>query len=141
MAIRHTNDVQYFWDAIEQFSFDYEFYTLSGVTKVDELGNRVLQYTKSTIRGSLQASGGYSKAKDKSGATTSATFKFYCESKYQFHIDDFIKTDGGEWLICTGVDEPYSEWGVRSGTFAMTDLSHHKELAAYVKYLNGEESV
>lgn len=138
--MQHLNDVRYFWDAIENFSFDYDFYTFSGKS-VNDKGKVIKTFTHSTIRGSLQSAGGYKKSKDKSGATVAATFKFYCKSIYKFNIDDFICTQDGQWLICTEVPEPYSEWGVRAGVFEMTDLYHHKDLADYIKTLNGENQI
>lgn len=138
--MEHLNDVRYFWDAIENFSFDYDFYTFSG-RSVDEKGKVIKTFTHSTIRGSLQSYGGYAKSKDKSGATTSGTFKFFCKSIYKFNIDDFIRTQDGQWLICVAIDEPYSEWGVRAGSFQMTDLYHHKDLADYIKTLSGEYEI
>lgn len=136
--MQHLNDTKFFWDAIEAFSFDYDFYTNSG-RKVDSLGHIRKMYTKKTIRGSLQSSQGYKKSKSVEGATVSATFNFYCKSLYKFDVDDFIKTPQGQWLICVAVTEPYDEYGVRAGTFEMTDLYHHKELLDYINYSEGNK--
>lgn len=138
--MQHLNDVRYFWDAIENFSFDYDFYTYSGRT-VDDRGHIKKSFTHSTIRGSLQSSNGYSKTRDKSGATVEGSFNFYCKSIYKFNIDDFIRTQEGQWLICVAVTEPYGEWGVRAGTFVMTDLYHQKELSDYLDTLNGVNEI
>lgn len=136
----HNIDVKYFWDAIEAFSFNYEFYTYSGRT-VDNLGHVIKTFEKSTIRGSLQSDHGYKKTRDKAGSTAEGTFNFYCESIYRFNIDDFIKTPQGQWLICTSVTEPYDEYGVRAGVFVMTDLYHHKQLADYLNTLAGKNKI
>lgn len=138
--MQHLNDVKYFWDAIEHFSFAHDFYTFSGRT-VDERGRVKKSYTHSKIVGSLQSYGGYKKNTDKSGNTVGATFRFFCKSIYKFNVDDFIKTQEGTWLICTEVTEPYSEWGVRAGTFVMTDLYAHKELQDYVNTLEGRTEI
>ena len=138
--INHNIDVKYFWDAIEYFSFEYEFYTYSG-RKVDALGHVKKTYTKSTIIGSLQSAGGFHKNKNKDGSTVSASFNFYCKSIYRFSVDDFIKTPQGQWLICVGVSEPYDEYGVRAGQFEMTDLYHHKELSDYLDTLEGKNEI
>jgi hypothetical protein len=137
---QHSIDTKYFWDAIEYFSFDYEFYTMTGVS-VDKLGHVKKAFTKSTIRGSLQSAGGFKKAKDKSGSTVSASFNFYCKSIYRVNVDDFIKTADGQWLICTGVEEPYDEYGVRACSFEMTDLYNHKDLQDYLAYLSGKKTL
>ena len=138
--MNHEIDVKYFWDAIDAFSFDYDFYTYSGRT-VDELGHVKKTYEKAVINGSLQANDGYKKSKNKAGSTVTASFNFYCKSLYKFSVDDFIKTEEGQWLICTGVTEPYNEYGVRAGTFEMTDLYHHKELSDYLDTLSGKNKI
>lgn len=134
----HVIPTTYFWDAIEAFSFNYVFYTYTK-REVNALGKVIKKYDKSTIRGSLQAESGFTKQRDKSGSTVSATFKFYCKSIYRVNVDDFIQMPNGQFLICTGVTEPYDEYGVRAASFSMTDLSNHKDLQEYIDFLEGKK--
>lgn len=137
----HQIPVTWFWDAIDEFELqDYDIYTVTGQT-VDDRHMAIKDYTKSVIRGSLQSQSGYRKTKSKEGSTISATFRFYCKSLYHINTDDFIMLKDGTLLICTAVDEPYDEWGVRSATLEMTQLYMHRDLQQYLKRVSGEEPV
>ena len=137
----HQIPVTYFWDAIDEFELkDYDIYVVVGQTMNDRHMTEKT-YQKSVIRGSLQTSGGYRKSKNKQGSTTAATFRFYCKSLYQINLDDFIMLEDGTLLICTAVDEPYNEWGVRAATLEMTQLYMHRDLEKYIKTLSGEDPV
>lgn len=137
----HQIPVTYFWDAIDEFELqDYDIYVVVGQTQNDRHMTEK-QYEKSVIRGSLQSQQGFKKSKDKAGSTVSATFRFFCKSKYQINLDDIIMLSDGTLLICTSIDEPYDEWGVRAATLEMTQLYMQRDLQKYLKTLSGEDPV
>lgn len=130
----HLIDPTYFNDAIEEFAFDYDWYVQSDKTQ-DEYYRIKYTFEKRTIRGSLQTQG-LSLAQSKSGNTTSNKYKFYCKSLYRIKDGDFIYYKGN-WLHVDGYHE-YDEWGVRECDLTNVELSAYKDLAEYIKYINGE---
>lgn len=137
MKRNHVIDPQYFWDAIEEFSFDFDIYVL--VSKdLDEYGMQDHKYEKRTIRGSLQPK--VDKIiESKTGNTIQCTHAFYCKSLYRIDKGDIIEYNG-LYLRCEDT-KPIDEFGVRSAKLRMIQLTEYRDLNAYVKFLNGEELI
>lgn len=134
----HVIDPTFFYSAIEEFAFDYDMYVLSSETDVDDYGNPKLGYSKQTIRGSLQTDG-TKLSRKKTGNTNDVTYNFYCKSLYRIDIGDVIDYKGN-YLMVDGVHE-YDEWGVRQCSLHMIQLTAYRDLAAYIKFINGDEFV
>lgn len=133
----HLIDPTYFYDAIEEFAFDYDIYVLTGKT-IDELGRRVNQYELKTIRGSLQSNGNQID-RSKSGSTNNKSYDFYCKSLYRIDINDVITYKDNYYIVNSVQD--YDEWGVRSASLSLINLTTYRDLADYVKYIKGEKFV
>ena len=132
--VNHLVDPSYFYDAIEEFAFDYDIYVLTGETQ-DEYFRTKMSFEKKTIRGSLQTQG-LTLQQNKNGNIQTNEYNFYCKSLYRINIGDFIFYKG-QWLHVDSVHE-YDEWGVREAHLTMVQLSSYKDLEEYVKYINGE---
>lgn len=130
----HLVDPTFFYDAIEEFAFDYDLYVIESTT-IDELGNTKYNWTYYDIRGSLQSEG-VSQQRRKSGNIDVMTYMFYCKSLYRISIGDVLVYKD-RYLQVTEVND-YDEWGVRSCKLQMIQLSKYKDLAEYIKYLKGE---
>ena len=133
----HLIDPSYFYDAIEEFAFDYDIYVKTGEVQ-DEYFRAKMTFEKKTIRGSLQTQG-LSLNQTKTGNTQTNEYNFYCKSLYRINIGDFIFYKG-QWLHVDSVHE-YDEWGVREAHLTMDQLSSYKDLEEYVKYIEGQEIV
>lgn len=133
----HVIDPTYFYDAIEEFSFDFDLYVNVG-KRIDEMGRRVLQYEKQTIRGSLQSKGSEIH-RDKTGTTTTHNYNFYCKSLYRININDVLEYKNNYYIV--NVVHDYDEYGVRSAELSMIQLTGYRDLADYIKYLEGEKLV
>ena len=133
----HLIDPHFFYDAIEEFAFDYDIYVQVDET-TDEYYRKKYIFEKKTIRGSLQTQG-LSLNLSKDGNTMTNEYDFYCKSLYRINIGDFIFYKN-TWLHCNSVHE-YDEWGVREAHLTMVQLSAYKDLEEYVKYINGEKIV
>lgn len=137
MSTNRVVDPTWFYDALLEFSFDYDWYVKTGID-VDQMGRRISRYDKRTITGSLQpkrASIEFSKE----GNTNKHTYEFYCKSLFRIDVGDFIFYKN-QWLY---VDEmqPYDEYGVRECTLTMVNLTNYKDFQEYLDYLNGDISV
>lgn len=133
----HLIDPSYFYDAIEEFAFDYDIYVKTGEVQ-DEYFREKMTFEKKTVRGSLQTQG-LSLNQTKTGNTQTNEYNFYCKSLYRINIGDFIFYKG-QWLHVDSVHE-YDEWGVREAHLTMVQLSSYKDLEEYVKYIEGQEIV
>ena len=133
----HLIDPSYFYDAIEEFAFDYDIYVKTGEVQ-DEYFRAKMTFEKKIIRGSLQTQG-LSLNQTKTGNTQTNEYNFYCKSLYRIDIGDFIFYKG-QWLHVDSVHE-YDEWGVREAHLTMVQLSSYKDLEEYVKYIEGQEIV
>lgn len=133
----HVVDPTFFYDAIEQFAFDYDIYVVES-EDIDDDGNQVHTYSKKTIRGSLQTQG-LNRRQSKRGNTDEIRYDFYCKSLYRIDVGDFINYKN-LWLYCESVHE-YDEYGVRSCSLISVKLTAYKDLKEYVKYINGENLV
>ena len=130
----HLIDPSYFYDAIEQFAFDYDIFIQTAET-TDEFYRKKYSYEKKTIRGSLQTQG-LSLSQSKTGNIQTNEYSFYCKSLYRINIGDFVFYKG-QWLHVDSVHE-YDEWGVREAHLTMVQLSSYRDLEEYVKYINGD---
>lgn len=130
----HLIDPTYFFDAIEEFAFDYDMYVKKGKT-IDDRGRVRYEYFKTTIRGSLQ-SGGTTINRSKEGNYENMTYNFYCKSLYRINIGDFIFYKN-RWLIVNTVHD-YDEWGCRSAELQMVNLNNYKDFKEWLKYQEGE---
>lgn len=130
----HVIDPSYFYDAIEEFSFNYQLYSKTEKV-IDDYGRVTFRFTNYIIRGSLQSEGTrINRSKD--GNTTELSYKFYCKSLYRISIGDFILYKNN-WMIVEEVQD-YDEYGVREATLKGVQLIHYKDLLEYVKYLQGD---
>jgi len=137
MSQNHVIDPTFFYDVIEEFSFNYTIYVLTGKS-IDEYGETTSTYTTSTIRGSLQ-SHGTTLNKSLEGNTTSIRYNFYCKSLYRINIGDVIVYKNNYLRVISVRD--YDEYGCRSCELEQVQLTAYRDLAAYVKYLQGQEFV
>lgn len=138
--MNHVIDPTYFYDAIEEFSFDYTLYVLSKKAQVDDYGKTKRTYTHQSIRGSLQSRGGTHLRQSKTGNTIGDTRMFYCKSLYRINIGDILE-DKNNFYLVKGVTEPYDEYGVRACELEMIRLTDHRDLSDYVAYLRGDKLV
>lgn len=134
---QHVIDSSYFYDAIEEFAFNYELYHVVD-EKIDDYGEQHFEYSKTTIRGSLQSQGKRLFQK-KSGNELTWDYNFYCKSLYRIDIGDIIRYKNN-YMIVTSVND-YDEYGVRSCSLSMIQLTSYRDLADYVKYIEGDKIV
>ena len=134
----HVVDPTFFYDAIEEFAFNFNLYVLSENDEVDERGFSVSKYTHHIIHGSLQSNGS-SRVRSKNGNTVDKSYEFYCKSLYRINVDDILEYKHN-YFICTNVND-YDEYGVRQASLKMITLTAYRDLAEYVKYLQGEHLV
>lgn len=137
MYQNHVIDPTYFYDAINEFSFDYKLYRLSS-KNIDEYGRRINSYTLESISGSLQSQG-TQLIQSTSGNTRVKSYEFYCKSLYRIDIGDVIEYKGN-YLMCKSVND-YDEYGVRRARLELISLTTYRDLADYVKYLEGQKLV
>lgn len=133
----HVIDPTFFYDVIEEFSFDYTAFIIVR-KELDDSGRDTITFGTQTIRGSLQSKGS-SLHQSYDGNTTSMTYMFYCKSIYRLNIGDVIVYKG-QYLMVESVQD-YDEYGCRECSLTMIHLQTYRDLAAYVKYLEGEELV
>lgn len=133
----HVIDPTYFYDAIEEFSFNFNIYVVSEKS-LDEDGKYKYYYEHQIIRGSLQSQG-KTLQQAKEGNTDEVRYNFYCKSLYRLDIGDVIEYKG-KYLRVVSIRD-YDEYGCRSAELQMIQLTAYRDLAAYIKYLNGEELV
>lgn len=137
MYQNHVIDPTFFYDAIEEFSFNYDIYVI--VKKgLNEAGKTVTTFDKQIIRGSLQSQGTVL-VQSETGNMTTMRYDFYCKSLYRINIGDVIVYKN-RYLLCKEVQD-YDEYGVRSASLEQIQLTAYRDLRDYVKYLKGEELV
>lgn len=137
MYQNHVVDPTYFYEAIEQFAFNFDWYPIKD-TEIDELGKRVLKYRKEKIRGSLQSKGTRLN-QNVNRNSEDMQYEFYCKSLYRISIGDFIFYKN-RWLRVFTVND-FDEYGVRSAVLQMVELNNYKDFKEYLKYLRGETLV
>lgn len=135
--INHVIDPTYFYDAIEEFAFDYTLFVKTD-SNVDEYGKVVGTYSQQAIRGSLQSDGARIQ-RSKSGNTTTKGYRFYCESLYRINIGDIIEYKTNFYIVTSVQD--YDEYGVRSCTCDMITLTDYRDFADYIKFIRGDKLV
>lgn len=133
----HLIDPTYFFDAIDEFAFEYTAYIYSN-TGVDEYGNTKRSFTKQQIFGSLQIQN-KAERKSKAGNTADVIYRFYSKSLYRLNIGDVIEYDG-MYLRVNDV-KPYNEFGVREVGLVMIQLSAYRDFAEYIKVVKGEQLI
>lgn len=134
MYQNHVIDPTFFYDAIEEFSFNYDIYVIvkKGLT---EAGKTAITFDKQIIRGSLQSQGAVL-VQSETGNTTTMRYDFYCKSLYRINIGDVIVYKN-RYLLCKEVRD-YDEYGVRSASLEQIQLSSYRDLRDYIRYLDGE---
>ena len=130
----HVVDPSYFFDAIEQFAFDYDAYIVIN-KDVDDYGRVISNFDKVTVRGSLQTQG-VQVVRSKTGNTHDIIYNFYCKSLYRLKPNDVIFYKN-QYLLVIDVHD-YDEWGVRSCKLKAIQLTKYNDLHEYIKYINGE---
>ena len=133
----HVIDPTYFYDCIEEFSFDYNIYVVVK-KEIDASGNVKRTYSKNVIRGSLQSQG-VELRQSTDGNTKEMRYNFYCKSLYRIDIGDIIEYKN-RYLRVESVKD-FDEYGVRECSLLMVQLTQYRDLADYIKYLQGEKLV
>lgn len=133
----HVIDPTFFYDVIEEFAFNFNIYVVDKKT-VSDSGKIKTEYTKQTIRGSLQSKGTTLIQKN-NGNTNTMTYMFYCKSLYRINIGDIIEYKGN-YLMCDSVRD-YDEYGVRSAHLQMITLTAYRDLKDYIDYIEGRKIV
>lgn len=134
----HVIDPTFFYDVIEEFSFDYDIYVLEENDEPDEYGRIINKYNKDIIRGSLQTQG-ITEIQSKDGNKQDLTYDFYCKSLYKINIGDIIEYEGN--FLRVNFVKNYDEYGVREARLKMINLAAYRDFADYIKYLKGEKIV
>lgn len=137
MSQNHILDPTFFYDAIEEFSFNFDVYVVTAKT-INEYGKTITTYTKTTIRGSLQSEG-TKLSQNLSGNMTTMSYSFYCKSLYRINIGDIIEYKNNYLLVASVQD--YDEYGCRSCDLEQIQLTAYRDLADYIAYLNGTKIV
>ena len=137
MYQNHVIDPTFFYDAIEEFSFNYDIYVIVK-TGLNEAGKTAITFDKQIIRGSLQSQGEVL-VQSETGNMITMRYAFYCKSLYRINIGDVIVYKN-RYLLCKEVRD-YDEYGVRSASLEQIQLSSYRDLRDYIRYLNGEELV
>ena len=137
MYQNHVIDPTFFYDAIEEFSFNYDIYVIVK-NGLNEAGKTAITFDKQIIRGSLQSQGEVL-VQSETGNMITMRYAFYCKSLYRINIGDVIVYKN-RYLLCKEVRD-YDEYGVRSASLEQIQLSSYRDLRDYIRYLNGEELV
>ena len=137
MYQNHVIDPTFFYDAIEEFSFNYDIYVIVK-NGLNEAGKTAITFDKQVIRGSLQSQGEVL-VQSETGNMITMRYAFYCKSLYRIDIGDVIVYKN-RYLLCKEVRD-YDEYGVRSASLEQIQLSSYRDLRDYIRYLNGEELV
>ena len=137
MYQNHVIDPTFFYDAIEEFSFNYDIYVIVK-NGLNEAGKTAITFDKQIIRGSLQSQGEVL-VQSETGNMITMRYAFYCKSLYRISIGDVIVYKN-RYLLCKEVRD-YDEYGVRSASLEQIQLTAYRDLHDYVKYLKGEELV
>ena len=75
----------------------------------------------------------------KDGNTKEMRYNFYCKSLYRIDIGDIIEYKN-RYLRVESVKD-FDEYGVRECSLRMVQLTKYRDLADYIKYLQGEKLV
>jgi len=130
----HIIDATYFYDAVEEFAFNYTIYYKGKGDELDEYGRAIPQYEKSTIRGSFQTQGNrISRKLDGNIQTEGASF--YCMSLYRIHINDIVERNGNYYIVNQITN--YDEWGVRKAELSVMTIQENRDFQEWLKYQTG----
>jgi hypothetical protein len=139
MPQNHVIDPTFFYDAIFEFAFDYDWYPMTGYD-TDDMKRRTAKFDHQTINGSLQPQTGNINFRE-AGNTHNLKYKFYCKSLYRINFGDFIYDSSKKRYLHVDEVQDYDEWGVREVSLTMINLTDYRDFQGYLKYLEGEESV
>lgn len=134
----HIIDPTFFYDAIDEFAFEYPIYRKCEVDEIDEYGRAQAKYKKDTISGSFQTQGS-NKQHITSGNKNSESAMFYCKSLYRINEDDIIKRNNNYYMV-HGVHN-YDEWGVREATLSIINLNEYRDFKEWLEYETGGKLV
>lgn len=137
MSQNHVIDPTFFYDAIEEFSFNYTLYVVTGKS-INDAGKTVTTFTTQSVRGSLQSQG-TKLEQSLEGNTTTIEYNFYCKSLYRINIGDVLVYKNNYLMVDSVRD--YDEFGCRSCTLKQIQLTAYRDLTDYVQYLNGGKIV
>ena len=132
--MRHIIDKNFFFEAVEEFAYNYNIYYKSQGDEIDDYGRNIPSYKKDIIRGSFQTNG-ISISRKNSGNTQSETAKFYCMNIYRININDIVERYGNYYIV-TNIHN-YDEWGVREAELTMKALSEIRDFNDWLKVKNG----
>ena len=133
----HLIDPTFFYDAIDEFTFEYDFFFRTG-DKVDDYGRKYSTFENTKIYGSLQTQGLRTRPSQE-GNSEDLSYSFYCKSLYRINIGDIIKYNGN-YLRVNQVHE-YDAFGVRECDLTMIDPAAYKDFNDYLAYIYGEKIV
>ena len=136
--IGHVIDPTYFYDAIEEFAFNYNIYYKNEGDTIDDYGRAVSSYKKDTIRGSFQTQG-IDQTRNVGGNTQSEKADFYCKSLYRIHINDIIERNNNFYIV--NHIHNYDEWGVREAEVEMISLQEYRDFKDWLEYQTGGKIV
>ena len=134
----HVIDPAFFYDAVEEFAFNYTIFYKGKGDELDDYGRPVPQYTKSTIRGSFQTEGN-SVSRKFEGNTQDEEVGFYCMSNSRIHINDIIERYGNYYIVNS--IHNYDEWGVREATLSVMTLQENRDFQEWLQYQTGGKIV
>lgn len=137
MSQNHLIDPTWFYDAIEHFAFNYEWFASTGI-RTDDHFKQLTTFDRRIIRGSLQTKG-VSIELNTFGDRNNMSYEFYCKSLYRINVGDFILYKH-RYLHVEKVFD-YDEFGVRSAELKMVNLSDYQDFKEYLEYLEGEKIV
>ena len=130
----HIIDPTFFYDAIEEFAFNYVIYHKDKGDTIDEYGRAKPNYKQDIIRGSFQTKG-TDISRDMKGNTTSEEADFYCNSLQRIHINDIVVRNN-QYYIVNGTTN-YDEWGVREARLKIISLEENRDFQEWLKYQTG----
>ena len=136
--MNHIIDPTFFFDAVEEFAFNYTIYRKNKVDTIDDYGRAIPNYTKDIIRGSFQTKGSAISRKTQ-GNTDSENIDFYCMSLYRIDIGDIVERNGN-YYICSNIHN-YDEWGVREASLTMKTLQEVRDFSDWLSFQNGGKIV
>ena len=136
--MNHVIDPTYFYDAIEEFAFNYTIYYKCKGDTLDDYGRAIPNYKKDVIRGSFQTKGNDIDRKFE-GNTQSETVDFYCKSLYRIHINDIVERYGNYYIVNS--IHNYDEWGVREATLTDMTMQERREFDEWLKFQTGGTTV
>lgn len=127
-------DPTFFYDAIEEFAFNYTIYHKVEGDTLDDYGRTVPNYKKDIIRGSFQTQGNDIERKLE-GNTQTENVEFYCKSLYRIHINDIVERFGNYYIVNS--IHNYDEWGVREASLTVMSIQENRDFAEWLKYQTG----